>query len=148
MSPDESTRRPGPVEIPADMIAFNRKVIKEFRANRGQLSGPMEGRSLMLLTTTGAKSGKERTAVLGFRKDGDRIVAIASGNGAPSHPAWYLNLQARPIATVEVGADKFKVRARTAAPDEREHLKQVIPYLAQQQSLTTREIPIVVLDRS
>ena len=112
MSPNESTRRPGPVEIPADMIAFNRKVIKEFRANRGQLSGPMEGRSLMLLTTTGAKSGKERTAVLGFRKDGNRIVAIASGNGAPSHPAWYLNLQARPIATVEVGADKFKVRAR------------------------------------
>ena len=148
MSPDESTRRPGPVEIPADMIAFNRKVIKEFRANRGQLSGPMEGRSLMLLTTTGAKSGKERTAVLGFRKDGDRIVAIASGNGAPSHPAWYLNLQARPIATVEVGADKFKVRARTAGPDEREHLKQLIPYLEQQQSLTTREIPIVVLDRS
>ena len=148
MSPDESTRRPGPVEIPADMIAFNRKVIKEFRANRGKLSGPMEGRSLMLLTTTGAKSGKERTAVLGFRKDGDRIVAIASGNGAPSHPAWYLNLQARPIATVEVGADKFKVRARNATPDERENLKQVISYLEQQQSLTTREIPIVVLDRS
>jgi deazaflavin-dependent oxidoreductase (nitroreductase family) len=102
----------------------------------------------MLLTTTGAKSGKERTAVLGFRKDGDHYVAIASGNGAPSHPAWYLNLQARPIATVEVGADKFKVRARTAGPDERDHLKQVIPYLAQQQTLTTREIPIVVLDRS
>ena len=120
------------------MIAFNRKVIEEFRANRGQLSGPMKGRSLMLLTTTGAKSGK----------DGDHVVVIASGNGAPSHPAWYLNLQARPIATVEVGADKFKVRARTAAPDEREHLKQMIPYLEQQQSLTTREIPIVVLDRS
>jgi deazaflavin-dependent oxidoreductase (nitroreductase family) len=130
------------------MNAFNRKVIKEFRANRGQLSGPMEGRSLMLLTTTGAKSGKERTAVLGFRKDGDHYVAIASGNGAPSHPAWYLNLQARPIATVEVGADKFKVRARTAGPDEREHLKHLIPYLERQQSLTTREIPIVVLDRS
>src|SRR5438552_15713017 len=110
------------------MIALNRKVIKEFRANRGQLSGPMEGRSLMLLTTTGAKSGKERTAVLGYRKDGDRIVAIASGNGAPSHPAWYRNLQARPIAPAEVGADKFKVRPRTAAPDEREHLKPAIQH--------------------
>jgi deazaflavin-dependent oxidoreductase (nitroreductase family) len=148
MSPDESTRRPGPVEIPADMIAFNRKVVEEFRANRGQLSGPMEGRSLMLLTTTGAKSGKERTAVLGFRKDGDRIVVIASGNGAPSNPAWYRNLQARPIATVEVGPDKFKVRARTARPDERDHFKQVIPYFEQQQSLTTREIPFVVFDRA
>ena len=130
------------------MLAFNLKVIKEFRANRGQLSGPMTGRSLMLLTTTGAKSGKERTTVLGFRKDGDRYVAIASGNGAPSHPGWYRNLQARPIATIEDGPEKFKVRARTASPDEREHLKQVIPYLEQQQSLTKREIPIVVFDRS
>jgi len=148
MSPDESTQRPGPVQIPADMIAFNKKVIEEFRANRGQLSGPMQGRSLMLLTTTGAKSGKERIAVLGFRRDGDHIVAIASGNGAPQDPAWYVNLKARPIATVEMGPDKFKVRARTAGPDEREHLKHVIPYLGQQQSLTTREIPIVVFDRS
>jgi len=148
MSPDESTRRLGPVEIPADMIAFNRKVIEQFRANHGQLSGPMEGRALILLTTTGAKSGKERTAVLGFRKDGDRYVVIASGNGAPSHPAWYQNLQARPIATLEVGRDKFKVRARTAGPDERDHFKQVIPYFDQQQSLTTREIPFVVFDRA
>ena len=148
MSPDESAGRPGPVQIPADMIAFNRKVVQEFRANRGQLSGPMSGRSLMLLTTTGAKSGKERIAVLGFRKDGDRIVAIASGNGAPRDPAWYVNLKARPIATVEIGPDKFKVRARTARPDERDQLKQVIPYLEQQQSLTAREIPIVVFDRS
>jgi deazaflavin-dependent oxidoreductase (nitroreductase family) len=130
------------------MNVFNRQVIEEFRANRGQLSGPMTGRSLMLLTTTGARSGKERTAVLGFRKDGNRIVVIASGNGAPSHPAWYVNLQARPIATVEMGPDKFKVRARTARPDERDHLKQVIPYYEQQQSLTTREIPFVVFDRA
>src|SRR6266566_6867873 len=108
MSSEQPTPRKPPPQIPTDMKAFNRKVIQEFRANRGQLSGPMTGRSLMLLTTTGAKSGKERTAVLGFRKDGDRIVAIASGNGAPSHPGWYQNLLARPIATVEVGPDKFK----------------------------------------
>ena len=76
------------------------------------------------------------------------IVAIASGNGAPRDPAWYVNLKARPIATVEIGPDKFKVRARTARPDERDQLKQVIPYLEQQQSLTAREIPIVVFDRS
>ncbi len=133
--------------MPADMNAFNRKLIEEFRANRGQLSGPMAGSSLMLLTTTGAKSGKERTTVIGFRKDGERLVAIASGNGAPSHPAWYQNLQARPIATVEVGPDKFKVRARTARPEEREQLSRLVSYLEQQQALTTREIPIVVFER-
>ena len=135
-------------QIPQDMKAFNEKLVQEYRASGGKLSGPMEGRSLMLLTTTGARSGKERIAVLGFRRDGDRIVVIASGNGAPSDPAWYRNLQARPIATLEVGPDKFKVRARTARPDERDHFKQVIPYYEQQQSLTTREIPFVVFDRA
>jgi deazaflavin-dependent oxidoreductase (nitroreductase family) len=130
------------------MNAFNKKLIEEFRANHGKLSGPMAGREPMLLTTTGARSGKERTVVLGFRKDGERIVAIASNNGAPKDPAWYLNLQARPIATVEVGPDKFKVRARTARPEERERLSRLVPYLEQQQTLTTREIPIVVFERS
>jgi deazaflavin-dependent oxidoreductase (nitroreductase family) len=130
------------------MNAFNKKLIEEFRANHGELSGPMAGRTLMLLTTTGAKSGKERTAVLGFGKDGDRYVVIASGNGAPSHPGWYQNLLARPIATVEVGPDKFKVRARTAHPEERPELKRLVPYIEQQQTLTRREIPIVVLERS
>jgi deazaflavin-dependent oxidoreductase (nitroreductase family) len=129
------------------MNAFNRKLIEEFRANRGQLSGVLASSQLMLLTTTGARSGKERTTVIGYRKDGERLVAIASGNGAPSHPAWYLNLEARPTATVEVGTDKFKVRARTARPEEREQLKRVVPYIEQQQTLTTREIPIVVFER-
>ena len=129
------------------MNEFNRQVIKDFRANRGQLTGPLAGRTLILLTTTGAKSGKERTAVLGFGKDGDRYVVIASGNGAPSHPGWYVNLLARPIATLEVGPVKFKVRARTARPEEREKLTPLVPYLVQQQTLTTREIPIVVLER-
>jgi deazaflavin-dependent oxidoreductase (nitroreductase family) len=147
MSPDQPTQRKPPVEIPNDMNAFNRKLIEEFRANRGQLSGVLASSQLMLLTTTGARSGKERTTVIGYRKDGERLVAIASGNGAPSHPAWYLNLEARPTATVEVGSDKFKVRARTARPEEREQLKRVVPYIEQQQTLTTREIPIVVFER-
>jgi deazaflavin-dependent oxidoreductase (nitroreductase family) len=148
MSSEQPTRGKAPSQIPADMKAFNRKLIEDFRANHGKLTGPLAGRTLMLLTTTGAKSGKERTAVLGFGKDGDRYVVIASGNGAPSHPGWYQNLLARPIATVEVGPDKFKVRARTARPDEREALKPRVPYIEQQQTLTTREIPIVVLERS
>ncbi len=148
MSPDEPTQRKPPPQIPSDMIAFNRKVVEDFRKNRGKLTGPLVGRTLMLLTTTGAKSGKERTAVLGFGKDGDRYIVIASGSGAPSHPGWYYNLLARPTATVEVGPDKFKARARTARPEERESLKRFVAYIEQQQTLTSREIPIVVLERS
>jgi deazaflavin-dependent oxidoreductase (nitroreductase family) len=129
------------------MKAFNRALIEEWRANNGQLSGRMAGRNLILLTTTGARSGEPRTTVLAFGRHGDHIVAIASNNGAPVHPAWYRNLQKRPTATVEIGTDRFEVRARTARPDERESLAKVVPYLASQQQLTEREIPIVVLER-
>jgi deazaflavin-dependent oxidoreductase (nitroreductase family) len=134
--------------IPTDMKAFNDKVIKDFRATKGKMTGQMEGRGILLLTTTGARTGKERIAVLGYGRAGDRLVVIASDNGAPSAPDWYHNLLKRPIATVEVGPDKFKVRAVTARPDEREELAQAVPYLKQQQTLTEREIPIVVLERS
>jgi deazaflavin-dependent oxidoreductase (nitroreductase family) len=133
--------------MPSDMKAFNDKVITEFRANHGQFTGPMAGRSVLILTTTGARTGKERTTVLGYGPDGDRLVVIASGNGAPAAPAWYRNLLASPIATVELGPEPFKVRARTAKPEEREELARAVPYLNQQQGLTEREIPIVVLDR-
>jgi deazaflavin-dependent oxidoreductase (nitroreductase family) len=137
-----------PSAIPSDMKAFNEKVITEFRANHGQMSGPMAGRSILLLTTTGARSGKERTTVLGFGRAGERLVVIASDNGAASAPDWYRNLLARPIATVELGPEKFKVRATTARSDEREELAKAVPYLKQQQTLTQREIPIVILERS
>jgi deazaflavin-dependent oxidoreductase (nitroreductase family) len=133
--------------IPADMKAFNRALIAEWRANNGQLRGQMAGRNLILLTTTGARSGEPRTVVLAFGRHGDTIVAIASNNGAPAHPAWYINLLARPTATVELGPAKFGVRARTAKPHERAELAKVVPYLERQQQLTEREIPIVVLER-
>src|ERR1700730_14893395 len=148
MSAEQPPRRPGPVQIPADMNAFNRKLIQDFRANRGQLTGELAGRTVMRLTTRGAKSGKERTAVLGFGKDGDRYVVIASGNGAPSHPAWYRNLQPNPIATVELGPEKCAVLRSTAGPEERGQLPMLIPYLESQQKLTTRQIPIMVLRRT
>jgi deazaflavin-dependent oxidoreductase (nitroreductase family) len=133
--------------IPSDMKAFNDKVITEFRANHGQFTGPMAGRSVLILTTTGVRTGKERTTVLGYGRDGASLVVIASDNGAPVAPAWYHNLLASPIATVELGPEPFKVRARTARPEEREELAKAVPYLKQQQGLTEREIPIVVLDR-
>jgi deazaflavin-dependent oxidoreductase (nitroreductase family) len=149
MSPEDAqpTRKPPP-QIPADMNAFNQGVIKEYRANKGKLSGPMEGRTVMLLTTTGAKSGQPRTVVLGYGKEGDRLVVIASKNGATNNPTWYENLQAKPTVTVELGADKYQARARTAGKDERPNLAKLVPYLESQQKLTTREIPLVVLERA
>ena len=74
-------------------------------------------------------------------------MVIASNNAAPSHPTWYRNLLADPTATLEVGADRFEVRARTAAPEERERLGAAVPWFQSQQELTTREIPLVVFDR-
>jgi deazaflavin-dependent oxidoreductase (nitroreductase family) len=135
------------VKIPEDLKAFNRALIGEWRANNGKLSGRMAGRNLILLTTNGARSGEPRTVVLAFGRDGDRIIVIASNNGAPAHPAWYLNLLAQPVATVELGPDRFEVRARTAGPKERATLATAVPYLERQQLLTEREIPIVVLER-
>src|SRR5207245_2638577 len=107
-------RDPGP--IPTDMKAFNRALVEEFRANHGRLSGPMAGRSLMLLTTTGARTGQARTVVLGYGRQGDRYVAIASANAAPADPAWYRNLQEHPIATVEVNAERSGGRAGGGEP--------------------------------
>src|SRR5438105_6068230 len=94
-------------QIPQDMKAFNAKLIEEFRASAGKLSGPMEGRQLLLLTTTGAKSYTPRTVVVGYRPYGDRYAIIASNNGAPNAPHWFANLRANPVATIEVGPEKF-----------------------------------------
>ena len=148
---DKEKHRPAgsnkPPFIPPDMKAFNEAIVKEFRANGGRLGGQMAGRELMLLTTTGVRSGQQRTVVLGFRTDGDRYLIIASANGAPSHPAWYQNLLAHPVATVEVGAEKFQARATTAGEHERDSLGAKVPYLESQQKLTSREIPVVILER-
>ncbi len=134
-------------QIPPDMKAFNDNLIAEFRASRGQLSGPMARSQVLLLTTTGAKSGAQRTTVVGYRPYGKSYLAIASNNGNDVAPAWFCNLLADPIATVEVGPDQFKARARVATPGERQELAKLIDYLERQQALTSREIPIVVLER-
>jgi deazaflavin-dependent oxidoreductase (nitroreductase family) len=141
------TPRKAPL-IPTDMKAFNAKLIADFRANHGQFTGDMAGRGLLILTTTGARSGELRSVVLGFGRHGDRLVVIASDNGAPKAPGWYHNLLANPNATIELaGPERFEVRASTATHDERDELSKVLPYLEQQQTLTAREIPIVVFDR-
>jgi deazaflavin-dependent oxidoreductase (nitroreductase family) len=147
MSEPQSEPRKAPV-IPADMKAFNARLIAEFRSNHGQFSGDMAGRSILILTTIGARSGEPRSIVIGYGRHGDRLVVLASDNGAPKAPAWYHNLLAHPTATIELGPERFEVRATTAGPDEREELAKAVPYLGQQQSLTKREIPIVVFERT
>lgn len=131
---------------PSDMNAFNRQIIDEFRAAKGQLSGRMAGSKVLLLTTTGARSGEPRTTVVGYRKSGAKYVVIASANGAAAHPAWYINLLADPHATIEVGPEKLKVRARTVKGKERDKLAKIVEYLEPQQKLTAREIPVVALE--
>lgn len=126
---------------------FNLKIIEEFRANGGETYGPFKGRPLLLLTTRGAKSGKQHTTPLVYSKDGDRVVIIASMGGAPKHPSWYLN----PEATVEIGRETFRAKASVAEGAERERLyaRQAaeMPAFSEYQQKTTRQIPVVVLER-
>lgn len=133
-------------QIPPDMKEFNRKLIAEFRANHGTLSGQMAGSRLLLLTTRGRKTGDAKTVVIGYRPSGAAMAVIASNNGAPADPQWYRNLQADPHATVEVGDKKFDVRARTAEGQERDRTAALIDYLDRQQALTERRIPVVILE--
>ena len=130
------------------MKAFNAKLIEEIRANGGKIvNGPLAGSTPMILTTTGAKSYSERAVVVGFRPYGDRFAVIASNNGAQTHPHWFHNLQANPVASVEVGGEKFSVKARVANPAERAELAKIIDYYERQQALTSREIPFVIFER-
>jgi deazaflavin-dependent oxidoreductase (nitroreductase family) len=136
-----------------DFNAFNAQIIEQFRANGGTMTeGPFKGVPLLLLTTTGARSGKTRVNPLAYTRDGDRLVVIASKGGAPSHPDWYHNLVARPLVTVEVGRERFQARARIAEGAERDRLyaaqAQLLPAFAEYQRKTTRRIPVVVLERT
>jgi deazaflavin-dependent oxidoreductase (nitroreductase family) len=101
---------------------FNQQIIEEFRANGGKLGGGFEGAPMLLLHTTGAKSGKERVNPLAYQADGDRIVVFASKAGAPTNPDWFHNLKANPRVTVEVGTETFAVDARVAEGEEHARL--------------------------
>ena len=111
-----------------------------------------EGVTTLLLTTTGRRSGEARTTPLIYGRDGDRYVVVASRGGAPQHPAWYENLATRPEVTVQVMADRFKARARTASAAERPALWKTMaaiwPPYDEYQARTTREIPVVILERA
>ena len=133
------------------MNDINVDVIEQFRTNNGSIfSGMFKGARLLLLTTTGAKSGKKRVNPLAFTRDGDDYVVIASKGGSPTHPDWYRNLVANPQVTVEVGTQRFEARARVAGGTERDRLyaaqAAIMPGFADYQRKTSRQIPVVVLE--
>jgi deazaflavin-dependent oxidoreductase (nitroreductase family) len=136
----------------ADMDDFNKTIIEEFRANAGKLGGNFEGAPMLLLHTTGAKSGKERVNPMMYREvGGDDIAVFASKAGAPTNPDWYHNLVAHPEVTAEIGTDTVPVVARVADGDERttiwEAQKKDFPGFADYEASTTRQIPVVILER-
>jgi deazaflavin-dependent oxidoreductase (nitroreductase family) len=136
---------------PTALNDLNQRVITEFRANQGQVGGQYANRPLLLLTTTGAKSGRALTRPLAYTRDGERLVVIASFGGGPKNPSWYHNLVANPEATVEVGSERFRVRATVATGEERQRLynrqAEQMPAFTEYQKKTTRQIPVIVLTR-
>jgi deazaflavin-dependent oxidoreductase (nitroreductase family) len=132
-----------------DVKEINRKVIEQFRAG-GEVEGMHRDR-LLLLTTTGRRSGAERTCPMMFDEDGDRLLVIASNMGAPEHPDWYRNIEADPHVTVEVGDERYAALATPTAGAERERLwsglKQRYPFFAEHEEKADREIPVVALTR-
>ncbi|HEX6061526.1 MAG TPA: nitroreductase family deazaflavin-dependent oxidoreductase [Candidatus Limnocylindria bacterium] len=134
-------------------MAFNDDLIAHFRKNRGVITeGPFTGRDVLLLTTTGAKSGAQRTHPLVYTKDGDRYLIVASKGGSPTHPSWYHNVRAHPEVTVEVGDQKFLAKAiPVGGGAERRRLYDrhaaINPGFKDYEQKTTRVIPAVLLER-
>ncbi|MGA2836060.1 MAG: nitroreductase family deazaflavin-dependent oxidoreductase [Acidimicrobiales bacterium] len=133
------------------MNEFNAQVIDEFRANGGKVGGPFAGATIVILTTTGARSGEPRTNPVVCRTEGDAIYVFASKAGAPTNPDWFHNLVAHPVVTVELGTDTFEARAVVAEGDERDRVyaAQAADFanFAEYQAATDRVIPVVRLDR-
>lgn len=133
------------------MSDWNQKIIEEFRANDGVVGGRFTGHPLLLLHSTGAKSGKERVNPVAAFEDGERLFIIASKGGAPTNPDWYYNVVANPIVEVEYGTDRFKAEASVADEPERTELyaKAVseFPGFGEYEEQTARVIPVVILTR-
>ena len=134
-----------------DVNEWNKQIIEEFRANAGKVGGPFEGMPLLILHSTGRKSGKERLNPLVFQPIDGSWAIFASKAGAPSNPDWYHNVTADPDVSIEVGTETVAVRARVADGDERariwEQQKTDAPQFAEyERSAGDREIPVVVLD--
>ena len=134
------------------MSDFNKHVIEEFRANHGKVGGNFEGAPMVLLTTTGAKSGQKRTNPLVSPPSGDVIYVFASKAGAPTNPDWYYNLLAHPEVEVEFGDEKFSAVATRVEGPERDRIyaeqAEIFPGFADYEKATDRVIPVVELRRT
>jgi len=133
------------------MANWNDTIIEEFRANGGKVGGPFEGAPLLLLHTVGRKSGQERVNPMMYREVPGGYAVFASKAGAPSNPDWYHNLLADPKVTAEIGTGKVRLVARVAAGEERERIwsvhKAAYPGFAEYEQKTTRQIPVIILER-
>ncbi len=134
-----------------DTKDWNKAVIEEFRTNDGKVGGMFENMTLLILHTTGAKSGLPRVNPVACMTDGERLVIIASKAGAPTNPAWYYNVVANPEVSVEVGTEQFPVQATVTSEPERSELYDkmaaLYPGFAEYQHNTTRVIPVITLMR-
>jgi deazaflavin-dependent oxidoreductase (nitroreductase family) len=141
-------------EIPdaETMKAFNKTIVEEFRANGGVVGGPFEGGTLLLLTSTGAKSGQPRLAPLAYLTIDGKTIIIGSKAGADTNPDWVHNLRANPTAHIEVGTDAYDVAARELPPEEHDEtwpkVVALAPGFGDYQSKTTRIIPLFELQRA
>ncbi len=132
---------------------FGQEHVKRYVETDGEVGHDWrEGSTVLILTTTGRKSGEQRPTPLIYGMDGENPMIVASKGGAPDPPAWYLNLSDQPEVQVQIKDDRFNARARTASPDEKPELwkqmTQIWPHYDEYQKKTDREIPIVVLERS
>lgn len=134
-----------------NMNDWNQQIIEEFRTHGGKVGGPFEGVTLLLLTTTGAKSGQKRINPLIYLLDGERLFIFAAKGGGPSNPDWYHNLVAHPQVTVELGTEQFEATAVFLEGEERDQIyakeTQAHPGAADFEKKTTRKIPVVELVR-
>jgi deazaflavin-dependent oxidoreductase (nitroreductase family) len=135
----------------ASLDAFNNAIIEEFRANDGVVGGPFEGATLLLMTTTGAKSGQPRLSPLAYLTIDDKMIIVGSKAGADTNPHWVHNLRANPRAHVELGTDAYDVVARELPDDERDatypKIVEIAPGFGDYQSKTSRKIPLFELQR-
>ena len=131
------------------MSDFNDKVIAEFRANHGRVGPPFEGAPLLILHSTGARSGQERVCPMMYRADGDRYLVFASKAGAPTNPAWYHNVKAHPSVIIEVGTRTIVAQAEELVGEERDRLyakqAELYPGFADYEAKTDRVIPVIAL---
>ncbi len=133
-------------------MLFGQEHVKRYRETNGDEGHEWQGTHTLILTTTGRKSGQERSTPLIYGRSGEAYLVVASKGGADQPPGWYLNLEANPEAEVQVKADRFKVRARTATPDEKPEMWKTMtsewPAYDDYQRKTNRDIPVVVLERA